>query len=117
MTNREQLCREFTELTGGHWHKVKWVNDSDALLGAYYVCECGVKSNFSDSRVLTNPTYENPADVLRVMKKQSEYYKFRDYYLLTKCICGDFKVWVPEELILEPDALLKAAVEWMKERK
>jgi hypothetical protein len=104
MTDREQLCREFTELTGGHWHEQVNPEYCDGKLGG----RCKIIRDY-------NPTYTNPADVLRVMVDRDDYDMFlreglqRRYWLQI----DEFI----EEYILKPDALLKAAVAFLKEGK
>lgn len=105
MTDREQLCKEFTELTGGHWHELVQVHPSEYNI---LTClKCGENG-------CINPTYENPADVLRVMMKRDD--------------CDDFlrelqkNHWLEieefiEKYILEPDALMKQAAEFLKEER
>lgn len=101
MTDRENLCREFTELTGVHWHE--WTEYQGNK------CKCGLFRY----RGTDNPTYDNPADVLRVMMVRDDYDMFlreglqRRYWLQI----DEFI----EEYILKPDALLKAAVAFLKE--
>jgi len=114
MTDREQLCKEFTELTGGHWHEI----------GKKGKCSCGY-SFFPDEIYYhlenNNSTYENPADVLRVIEK----FDWSELFM-AKLVYGfeqpniEGKDWdgcIPVGYILEPDALLKAAVEFLKEGK
>ena len=109
MTDRDKLCREFTELTGGHWHELVQVHPAE-----YNVLTC-VTCGEND---VTNPTYENPADVLRVIEK----FDWSELFM-AKLVYGfeqpniEGKDWdgcIPVGYILEPDALLKAAVEWLK---
>ena len=45
MTDREKLCREFTELTGGHWHE-------SVASGKDITCICD-----DCGKVHGNPTY------------------------------------------------------------
>jgi hypothetical protein len=107
MTDREQLCKEFTELTGGHWHEI----------GKKGKCSCGY-SFFPDEIYYhlenNNSTYENPADVLRVMMEREDGIEFVE-------IVGGYDhcdwPYVKLAFIIEPDALLKAVVEWLKEKK
>ena len=62
---------------------------------------------------VTNPTYENPADVLRKIIEIGLYDEFMvKYGGLSKF--GRHLDFILVDLILEPDALLKAAVEWLK---
>lgn len=101
MTDREQLCKEFTELTGGHWHECRW----DNTVKVYKCLECELTSGTP----IQNSTYENHADVLRVMMQ---------YPAFIGWMGGDIEydgtALIPVNCIIEPDALLKAAVEWMK---
>ena len=121
--DREQLCREFTELTGGHWHDPTWVNPNGIKFSGLYQCSCGIKSHFSDSSALVNPTYENPADVLRVMMARDDWYILDwakpsgfVWNIGEPILCDQYAVGynINSKYIIEPDALLKAAVEWLK---
>ena len=103
MTDREQLCKEFTELTGGHWHE--WTEYQGNK------CKCGLFRY----RGTDNPTYENPADVLRVMKGAGKLDDFL-YWLRYFGQEAYDTSWI-ETYIIEPDALLKAAVGFLKEGK
>jgi hypothetical protein len=119
MTDREQLCKEFCELTGGHWHELKH------LSGYEYVCNCGAAFNVFDPRCVEmtisqhnskNHTYFNPADVLKKIIEIGLYDEFMvQYGGLSKF--GRHLDCILVDLILEPDALLKAAVEFLKEGK
>jgi hypothetical protein len=103
MTDREQLCREFTELTGVHWHE--WTEYQGNK------CKCGLFRY----RGTDNPTYDNPADVLRVMALRNDYDAFTRGFLQREqwLLIEEFI----EKYILEPDSLLKAAVGFLKEGK
>jgi hypothetical protein len=102
--DREQLCREFTELTGGHWHE--WTEYQGNK------CKCGLFRY----RGTDNPTYENPADVLKKIIEIGLYDEFMvQYGGLSKF--GRHLDCILVDLILEPDALLKAAVEFLREGK
>lgn len=104
--DREQLCREFTELTGGHWHEFTTKN---------WVTSCDVCHKIHSAEY-TNPTYENPADVLRVIIEIGLYDEFMvQYGGLSKF--GRHLDSILVDLILEPDALLKVAVDFLKEEK
>ena len=101
MTDREKLCKEFTELTGGHWHE--WTEYQGNK------CKCGLFRY----RGTDNPTYDNPADVLRVMMKRDDYDVFiREGLQKEKWL--EIEEFI-EIYIIEPDALLKVAVEFLKE--
>ena len=107
--DRDKLCREFTELTGGHWHEWKLYKDRDGFVR--HSCICGANS-IRDK----NPTYENPADVLRKIIEIGLYDEFMvQYGGLSKF--GRHLDSILVDLILEPDALLKAALEFLKEGK
>jgi hypothetical protein len=102
MTDREKLCKEFTELTGGHWHE--WTEYQGNK------CKCGLFRY----RGTDNPTYENPADVLKKIIEIGLYDEFMvQYGGLSKF--GRHLDCILVDLILEPDALLKAAVEFLRE--
>ncbi len=105
MTDREKLCKEFTELTGGHWHEDQKPEYCDGKLGG----RCKIMRD-------SNPTYENPADVLRSIIKSGLYNEFMAQYGgLSKF--GRHLDSILVDLIIEQDALLKAAVEFLIERK
>jgi uncharacterized short protein YbdD (DUF466 family) len=111
MINREQLCKEFTELTGGHWHRVvpsnKYGNSQ---------CSCGKVLGIMDflDHLELNSTYENPADVLKVMMKRNDYDDFLASLQKTHWLEVDEFI---EVYIVKPDTLLKAAIEFLKERR
>jgi len=118
MTEREQLCKEFTELTGRHWHEELYPEDKFHIIQ----CKCGLSKyrNFGN----WNPTYENPADVLRVMFKFLSvecwllFIKKYGLWHTEKTQQGnDFtevkRPYIPIEL-LKGDTLLKTAVEFLK---
>lgn len=112
MTDREQLCREFTELTGGHWHEFLAENN-----GQYqYSClNCVIYQSESDLKLhikKSTPTYENPADVLKAMMKRDDYDDFLRE--LQKNHWLEIEEFI-EKYILEPDALLREAVAFLKE--
>jgi len=104
MTDRDKLCREFTELTGGHWHELVQVHPSEYNI---LTClKCGENG-------CINPTYTNPADVLRVMMARDDWDKFADTISCGELMEPSYKC-VGLEYIIEPDALLKVAAEWLK---
>lgn len=92
MTDREQLCKEFTLLTNGHWYE--WPKECG---GSYTYIE-GEKS-----------TYKNPADILKVMIGRKDWLLFK-----TKCLINTDNTI---SMILEQDAILKEAIKFLKERK
>ena len=108
MTDRTQLCKEFTELTGGHWHEWRW----DDTVKVYKCLECELASGYPYP--IINKDYTNPADVLKVMMEREDGIEFVE-------IVGGYDhcdwPYVKLAFIIEPDALLKAAVEFFKERK
>jgi hypothetical protein len=108
--DRELLCKEFTELTGGHWHEdgeFKAVSGKIEVEGKMYKTEYQIRN--------INPTYTNPADVLRVMALRNDYDAFTRGFLQREqwLLIEEFI----EKYILEPDSLLKAAVGFLKEGK
>ena len=105
MTDREKLCKEFTDLTGGHWHGCRW----DNTVKVYKCLECELTSGTP----IQNNKYTNPADVLRVMMKRDDYDVFiREGLQKEKWL--EIEEFI-EIYIIEPDALLKVAVEFLKE--
>jgi hypothetical protein len=117
MTDRENLCKEFCELTGGHWHELKH------LSGYEYVCNCGAAFNVFDPRCVEmtisqhnskNPTYTNPTDVLGVMMDRLDWRLFQPKIGV---VYDDGQFMIAFGYVMEPDALLKAAVDFLKEGK
>lgn len=102
MTDREQLCREFTELTGGHWHEGNIYLDPKTNYRSFGCKLCG--------SINPNPTYDHSDDVLKVM--------------IGLGLCEEFLIslrqppyYIAVDFIVLPDAMLKAAVTFLKERK
>lgn len=115
--DRDKLCREFTELTGGHWHEFPRAQQYKDYFGnicntnRVRRCACGV--SFNSRYKSPNPTYENPADVLSKIIEIGLYDEFTvEHGGVSKY--GKHLDTILVELIIEPDALLKAAVEWLK---
>ena len=106
--DREQLCREFTELTGGHWHEWRIHYTPN---GSKFYCRCHSDIYLEAMELPDNPTYENPADVLKAMMKRDDYDDFLRE--LQKNHWLEIEEFI-EKYIIEPGALLKAAVEWLK---
>ena len=108
MTDREQLCKEFTELTGGHWHEWRIHYTPN---GSKFYCRCHSDIYLEAMELPDNPTYDNPADVLRVMMEREDGIEFVE-------IVGGYDhcdwPYVKLAFIIEPDALLRKAVEWLK---
>ena len=104
MTNREEFCKKFTELTGGHWHENPKPEYYDGKLGG----RCKIMRDF-------NPDYENPADVLKVIKA---FLNEDDFVKFARTVGADYPIWgtiyIELKYIIEPDALLKAAVEFLE---
>lgn len=101
LKDREQICREFHEACGGHWHE--WKLNSYILM-----CKCGeVYTDFNE-----NPSYENPIDVLRVMMNRKDWNKFActfftpNFYLL--------EYFVHLSYLTEIDKLLITSYNWIK---
>lgn len=104
--DREQLCKKFHELTGGHWHDFGETKCGENSIQFLHCREC--------NGYLPNPTYSNPADVLKKIIEIGLYDEFMvQYGGLSKF--GRHLDCILVDLILEPDALLKAAVEFLKE--
>lgn len=115
-TDHNQLCKEFTELTGGHWHEWRIHYTPN---GSKFYCRCHSDIYLEAMELPDNPTYDNAAGVLMVMMKRDDWKEF----LLE--IGGVDRDWMFDNTgdqitilyIIEPDALLKAAVEFLKEEK
>jgi hypothetical protein len=105
--DREKLCKEFTELTGGHWHEYKIRCGGGR---SYLECSCG-HCAFLGENEKQNPNYDNPADVLRVF---DDIHKMSDFIFWLSN--GEQYNRIHYTFIIEPDALLNAAVEFLKER-
>ena len=112
MTDREKLCKEFHKLTGGHWHEVSLHRD-----GINHQCSCGAviydPRHYNEHLSNKNPSYENHADVLRKIIEIGLYDEFMvQYGGLSKF--GRHLDSILVDLILEPDALLKVAVNFLR---
>jgi len=105
--DRTQLCKEFTELTGGHWHVITAVEVSALRYKAGISFGAALEALKDECK---NPTYENPAEVLRVM---TTFLPTSDYRRFQGTLC-EYPDVIPVYAIIEPDALLKAAVEFLK---
>jgi len=113
ITDRTQLCKEFTELTGGHWHVITAVEVS-ALRDKAGISFGAALEALKDE--CKNPTYENPADVLRKIIEIGLYDEFIvEHGAVSKY--GKHLDSILVDLIIEPDALLKAAVVFLKEER
>ena len=116
--DRDKLCREFTELTGGHWHEFPRAQQYKDYFGNICNtnrgrrCACGV--SFNSRYKSPNPTYENPADVLKAMMKRDDYDDFLRE--LQKNHWLEIEEFI-EKYIIEPDELMHVAVEFLKEER
>lgn len=113
MTDHEKLCKEFCKLTGRCWHEWDGVKTPDFH---EIKCTCGYSEvTFLLNKHINenNPTYENPADVLRVIIKDLGFVTTSEFFSLNR----ESKEMIDVDMILEKDALLKAAVNWLKEGK
>lgn len=94
----------FTELTGGCWHE-------RGKRGRFteICCKCGKKYK-------RNPTYQNVADILRVMEARKDYYDFMEYIAnrIDYQIPMNVLVYFINDYILNPSALLERAIEFLK---
>lgn len=118
--DRELLCKEFTELTGGHWHE--WKQYATYTGNQRFRCDCGA-NELRDK----NPTYDNPADVLSRLYEYLTSLQWDNF--VEKCglwhtniVMQDpdyttlRKPYIAMEMLIG-DSLLKAAVEFLKEGK
>lgn len=121
MTDREQLCKEFQELTGGHWHEITF-EDIQTLSEKAGISLIAAKAALRDD--YNNPTYDNPADVLKKMFKFLSvecwllFIKKHGLWHTEKTQQGnDFieitRPYIPIEL-LEGDIILKISIEFLK---
>jgi hypothetical protein len=119
MTDRENLCREFTELTGVHWHDFGETKCGENSIQFLHCREC--------NGYLPNPTYSNPADVLSRLYEYLTSLQWDNF--VEKCglwhtniVMQDpdyttlRKPYIAMEMLIG-DSLLKAAVEFLKEGK
>ena len=107
MKDREELCKRFAELTGGHWYEDQKIEYCNGTLGR----RCKIMKDF-------NPDYEeNPADVLKVIKA---FLNEDDFVKFARTVGADYPIWetiyIELKYIIEPDKMLKAAVEFLEER-
>lgn len=94
---RNQMCREFHEACGGHWHE--WTEDQGNQ------CKCGAY-NYWGTR---NPTYSHPEEVLKVMMGRDDKFAF------LKSTFPSVRALVL--FVLEPNDLLTDAHKWCVEHK
>jgi hypothetical protein len=110
-TTREELCKEFTKLTGGQWHDP----DTERNFYHHYMCSCGKEYGDFDHLIShcidENPTYENPADILKVMMERHDHKMF---CRKIGVIYDDGEFMIRSDFITEPDALLKATIEFLR---
>lgn len=128
---REQLCKEFTLLTGGHWHEIVQIpaHVKDGIRYTNHTtCSCRKDllyfSNLETHIKESNPTYENPTDVLNVLVKTMETDNWWDFVAYSKAfiVIGEFdddpEDWaIKSDYILKKDALLEEAVNFLRKRK
>ena len=112
MTEQERirLCKDFTLLTGGHWHDYKFGTKNG---NSYLKCSCGHLAYLGQFTKL-NPTYINPADVLRIIIELPMYPDFIGW--AEGDIAYDGRCYMPIDYFLEKDKLLKTAIEYLKEK-
>ena len=111
MTDREELCKRFAELTGGHWYENPKPEYCNGTLSNGLGRRCKIMKDF-------NPDYEeNPADVLKALKT---FLNEDDFVKFARTVGADYPIWgtiyIELKYIIEPDTLLKAAVEFLEER-
>jgi hypothetical protein len=93
MTEREQICKEFTEFNGGHWHEIAFP-------------ECGIN----------NPTYPDAKSILEVMDTRDDGEIFYANLIYSGNIeANDDDGYIPRFYILDSDKLLIAAWNWCRE--
>lgn len=107
----------FTELTGGCWHG--WERENILYkkgLDAKICKHCGIYWNID----LQNPTYSNAADILKRMREYCGEEKYKKFFteIATKRNGEYLELMTIYEFvatyILNPPALLKKAVEFLK---
>ena len=109
MTNltHSQKAEKFAKLAGIHWHEIHKENE-------YFVCSCGriwLQAAITAKEMFhTNPTFSHPEEVLEVMCKREDYWVFWDS-LRTNATMIDI------EYIIQQDALLDAAIEFLEGKK
>jgi len=62
---------------------------------------------------LTGKHIDNTADVLRIMVKDLGFITTQEFFVLSK----ELKEMIDVDMIIKEDALLKAAIKWLKEKK
>ena len=62
---------------------------------------------------LTGKRVRNTADVLRIMVKDLGFITTQEFFVLSK----ELKEMIDVDMIIKEDALLKAAIKWLKEKK
>lgn len=103
--DREQKCKEFTELNGGSWYE--WSKEC----GGSYAYINGIRTNYS-----------HPEEVLTVMMKREDWRRF-DLFLQQGGKSFSDKISLNDVAnniylyIIEPDKLLNTAWQWSAEHK
>lgn len=109
-------AQRFHELTGGCWHEY------DKIIGLYNKCSCGkICGNLDEHIKQSNPTYTNPADILKRMRDycgEERYALFMaklEYGMQQPNIEAiDWDGSIDEDYVLNPSALLRKACEWLE---
>lgn len=121
MNDRDELCKEFTQLTGGQWQEITF-NDIQTVSEKAGISLIEAKAALRAE--YNNPTYDNPADVLKKMFKFLSvecwllFIKKHGLWHTEKTQQGnDFteitRPYIPIEL-LEGDTILKISIEFLK---
>lgn len=102
---REEICKEFCELNGMHWHEDIQDIENGKLIGyPVWVCNCGYRSTFPPP----NHTFPDAKSILEVMMKREDWKLF-----ITIIVC-DLYTFI-HKFVLSSDKLLAAALEWCRE--
>lgn len=110
---REEMCREFCELNGMHWHEDIQDIENGKLIGyPVWVCNCGYRSTFPPP----NHTFSDAKSILEVMDKRTDAKLFYANLIYSGNVEGiDDDGLIPREYILNPDKLLSVALDWCRE--
>ena len=110
---REEMCKEFAELNGMHWHEDIQDIENGKLIGyPVWVCNCGYRSTFPPP----NHTFPDAKSILEVMDKRAD---AKLFYCSLIYASGydenDDDGYIDRDYVLDSDKLLSAALEWCRE--
>jgi hypothetical protein len=114
MITREQKCKAIVLACGGHWHEWEWIPSYEG--GEDLRCKiCGVEKTKAND----NPTFHNPADLLKLMMTRSDWDSFKweiGYEATTghSTLTYEKHEYIDVRYILDPDKLVDKAFEWVR---